>query len=73
MQAAELGVSVKGGTIFCTMVPCDRCSKRIVRVGLIKVVAEKRYHVDERTLERFKRANIQLVILKDEVEKYDGQ
>ncbi|MFH1938468.1 MAG: cytidine/deoxycytidylate deaminase family protein [Patescibacteria group bacterium] len=73
IQAAEFGVPIKGGTLYCTMVPCDRCSKRIVRVGLRKVVAKRRYHVDKRTLERFHKASIQLSILEDKVEKYDDQ
>jgi deoxycytidylate deaminase len=37
-DAARLGVSVAGGTLYCTTFPCHMCSKHIVASGLSKVV-----------------------------------
>ncbi|MER9777139.1 anti-phage dCTP deaminase [Mesorhizobium sp. M0220] len=37
-DAARLGISVAGGTIYCTTFPCHMCSKHIVATGITKVV-----------------------------------
>jgi deoxycytidylate deaminase len=37
-DAARLGVSVKGATIYCTTFPCHMCAKHIIAAGLSKVV-----------------------------------
>ena len=37
-DAARLGHSVLGGTLFCTTFPCHLCAKQIVGAGLAKVV-----------------------------------
>lgn len=37
-DAARLGVSVAGGTIYCTTFPCHMCAKHIVASGLANVV-----------------------------------
>ncbi|MCI1001067.1 dCMP deaminase [Ochrobactrum sp. C6C9] len=37
-DAARLGISVAGGTLYCTTFPCHMCSKHIVASGLTKVV-----------------------------------
>lgn len=54
LQAAEHGVPVKGGTLYCKMTPCFDCAKRVVRVGLVRVVAMKRYHADSLSIELFR-------------------
>ena len=71
LQCAEFGVSAKGSDLYCKMVPCFRCAMRICRVGIVRVVAEYRYHTDERTLEYFEKAKIELVVLNNEELKYD--
>ncbi len=38
VDAARLGRSVNGGTLFCTTFPCHMCAKHIVAAGLKKVV-----------------------------------
>ena len=73
LQAAEFGIAIKGATLYCKLVPCIRCARRIHRVGIKRVVAQKRYHVDEETLELFKRHKIQLDVLEDKVEIYKNQ
>ncbi|WP_377289402.1 anti-phage dCTP deaminase [Rhizobium sp. SG2393] len=37
-DAARLGISIQGGTIYCTTFPCHMCSKHIVSSGLSKVI-----------------------------------
>jgi deoxycytidylate deaminase len=37
-DAARLGSSVAGGTLFCTTFPCHLCAKQIIAAGLAKVV-----------------------------------
>ncbi len=70
LQAAEFGVSVKGGTLYCKMTPCYNCAMAIARVGIVRVVAKKRYHAEEMSLVLFNDAGIELTILEDVVEQY---
>jgi cytidine deaminase len=37
-DAARLGRSVKGGTLFCTTFPCHNCTKHIIASGIRRVV-----------------------------------
>ncbi len=73
LQAAEFGIALKGATLYCTMVPCFNCAKSITRVGIVRVMAKRRYHDDKLTLELFRDAKIQLDVLEDVVEEYDNQ
>lgn len=73
LQAAEFGIIIKGATLYCSMVPCARCAMRIIRVGLKRVVAKKRYHQDERTLRMFLQSGVKLDALSDQVEDYKNQ
>lgn len=41
--AAKKGVSLEGGTIYCTLEPCITCSKLIVMSGIKRVVYEHSY------------------------------
>ncbi len=73
LQAAKYGVAIKGGTIYCKMVPCFNCAKMIVNVGIERIVAKKRYHADNLSMELFKNAGIILEVLEDKVEEYENQ
>ena len=73
LQAALHGVSTEGSTIYTKFEPCFVCAKMIINAGIKRVVCERRYHADELTRRIFKEAQIELVILKDEVESYPGQ
>ena len=63
VQAAKLGVSVEGGTLYCTHKPCSLCTKLIINSGIKRVVYDKDYP-DEFSLKLFKEAGV-------EIEKYD--
>ena len=43
VQAAYHGVSIAGGTIYCTHQPCLTCAKMIVNVGLVRIVYDEPY------------------------------
>ncbi len=74
LQAAEFGISVKGATLYCKMTPCfQRCAMKIVRVGIVRVVAKRKYHAGERSEKLFRDAGVELAILEDRVEKYENQ
>ncbi len=73
IQAAKFGVSIDGATLYCKMVPCRSCAMMIINSGIKRVVAEKHYHAEADTVKMFKDARIGLVVLSDEVEKYDRQ
>lgn len=73
LQCAKDGISVEGATIYTKMVPCYNCAMRIVRVGIKRVVAQKRYHADELSLKLFRDAEINLVAMDNSVEEYKDQ
>ena len=43
IQAAKLGVSIDGATLYCTHQPCILCAKMIVNAGIRRVVYEHGY------------------------------
>ena len=43
IQAAKLGVSIDGATLYCTHQPCAICAKMIVNAGIARVVYEQGY------------------------------
>ena len=73
LQCAKDGIKLEGATIYCKMVPCYNCAMRIVRVGVKRVVAQKRYHADKQSLELFKSAGVKISIIDDTIEKYARQ
>ena len=46
IQAARLGVSIDGATLYCTHQPCTICSKMIVNAGIKRVVYREGYPDD---------------------------
>ena len=73
IQAARFGIPLEGSTLYCKMTPCRTCAMMIINAGIKRVVCEKRYHADADTVELFKEAGLELVIMNNEVEKYDKQ
>jgi len=70
LQCAKDGVKIEGATIYCKMVPCYNCAMRIVRVGIKRVVAQKRYQADQLSIKLFKKGGVQLKVMSNEVETY---
>lgn len=73
IQAAKFGISLDGGTLYCKMTPCRICAMMIINAGIKRVVCEKRYHADKDTIEMFKQAGVELVVMNSEVEDYNRQ
>lgn len=71
-QAAKLGVPLEGATLYCKMTPCDICAKMIINSGIKRVVCEKVYHAAQEN-EFYKTAGIQLDVLNEVIEEYEGQ
>jgi dCMP deaminase len=64
IQAAKIGLSIQGATLYTTHQPCSVCAKIIVNSGISRVVFEKGYPDDfalnffEETGVRLERYNI---------------
>ena len=65
IQAAKLGVSIDGATLYCTHQPCSVCAKMIINAGIKRVVYQEGYP-DSFSLEIFEEAGILL-------EKFDPE
>jgi len=73
LQAAMDGIRLHGATLYCKMTPCFSCARRITRVGIRRVVAQKKYHADEQSRQLFKDAEVKLVVIDDALEEYESQ
>lgn len=59
IQAARVGSSVEGCTLYCTHQPCVICAKMIINSGISRVVYKDGYP-DEFSLRLFDEANVKL-------------
>ncbi len=59
IQAAKLGSSIDGATLYCTHQPCVICAKMIVNAGISRVVYENGYP-DDFALEILTEGGVQL-------------
>ena len=59
IQAAKLGISIEGATLYCTHQPCVICAKMIVNAGISRVVYAEGYP-DAFYLEIFDQAAVRL-------------
>ena len=59
IQAAKLGISLQGATLYCTHQPCSMCTRIIINSGIERVVYEQGYP-DDFSIELFKEAGIKL-------------
>lgn len=73
LQCAKDGIKIEGATLYCKMTPCYNCAMRIVRVGLKRVVAQKRYHADALSVKLFEDAGVDLIVIDDNLEEYKNQ
>ena len=73
VQAARIGVSLAGCTIYAHMTPCYICAKLIINLGIVRVVVSKDYHAGGRSKELFKEAGVVFELLSHEMETYPNQ
>ncbi len=60
IQAANLGISTKGATMYVTLQPCVICAKMAVNAGIVKIVYKGEYP-DELSLSILEEAGIELI------------
>ena len=46
VQAAKLGSSTDGATLYCTHQPCVLCAKMIINAGIVRIVYKESYPDD---------------------------
>ena len=63
IQAAKLGVSIDGATLYCTHQPCTICTKMIINADIKKIIYKEGYP-DEFALKIMDEAGI-------EIQKYE--
>ena len=51
--------SSEGATLYCTDMPCVECSKLIIQAGIVRVVYERPYRIDD-GVKLLRRANIKV-------------
>ena len=71
-QAAKLGISLDGSTLYNFMFPCYTCAKLIITAGIKRVVIVKDYHASEDSKNIFKEAGVEFEILNKEVQQYEN-
>jgi dCMP deaminase len=71
VQAAKIGVSLIGATLYCRMEPCPVCARMIIAVGIKKVVCQKRYKTASLTRQMFKQVGIELVVISSKLQDYE--
>ena len=69
-QAARVGVSLEGATLYIKMTPCYTCAKMIINAGIKRVVCDQDYHAGARSKEIFAEAGIQFKLLNNKMTTY---
>ncbi len=69
-QAAKLGVSIQGATLYCRMTPCRVCAMLIINCGIARVVCERKYQDCGDSEVMFREANVALEYKYDGVQEY---
>ena len=69
-QAAKLGVSVDGATVYCRMTPCRVCAMLLINCGIKRVYCERKYHAGGESEEMFRIAGVKLEYKFNEIQEY---
>jgi dCMP deaminase len=72
-QAAKLGISIAGATLYTRMTPCRTCAMLIINCGIKRVVCERRYHAASESEKMFVQAGIAIDYKHDEVQEYSKE
>lgn len=70
VQAAKRGIALEGATLYCRMTPCRTCGMLIINAGIKRVVAEKKYHRGQDSIDMFEEAGVELEHLEDTIMEY---
>ncbi len=63
IQAAHLGLSIAGGTLYCTNQPCVICAKMIINAGIERIVIRDGYP-DELAQNMLREAGLNVELLE---------
>ena len=63
IQAAHLGLSIVGGTLYCTNQPCVICAKMIINAGIERIVIRDGYP-DELAQDMLREAGLNVELLE---------
>lgn len=69
-QCSRDGVSTENTTLYTTMEPCPICAALLIQCGIKKIIALKKYHDAQISREILAEAGVELIVIKDEEEKY---
>jgi len=58
IQAALHGISTKGATCYVTHFPCLGCTKMLINAGIVRIVYDNGYRIDENAVAFLKSANV---------------
>jgi dCMP deaminase len=61
IQAAYLGTSTKGGTLYSTTNPCSSCAKMLINAGITRVVCKVEHH-DREGIELLRKAGVKVEV-----------
>lgn len=64
IQAATLGATIEGGTIYITHQPCVICAKMIINAGIRRIVVKEGYP-DQLAVDILAEAGLKVVMLED--------
>lgn len=62
IQAAYLGTTTKGGTMYATISPCSSCAKLIINAGIVQYIYSKSHH-DIEGLNLLRKAGIKVLVI----------
>lgn len=70
IQAALHGISIKDSTCYVTHFPCINCTKALINAGIIRLVYDIPYRIDENALNFLHLANVEICEINDKPEKH---
>lgn len=69
-QAAKMGVSIDGATVYCRMTPCRTCAMLLINCGIKRVYCERKYQSGQESEEMFNKVGIKMEYKFNEIQKY---
>lgn len=72
-EAARMGISINGATLYCKITPCYTCAKMIINAGIKRVVCAQDHHEGEGAKQIFQEANIDFLLLCSDMIQYNDQ
>lgn len=69
-QAAKLGVSIDGATVYCRMTPCRVCAMLLINCGIKRIYCERKYQSGNESEKMFKEVGIKIDYKFNEVQQY---